>query len=329
MLGILRSAVAREHTYSTSAGSGFATFMKLRGRRIIEGCGVRWYSTRAGFYMPIPLQLRLEPEPAELDSMLRRSRALGVRFASVTVPGTPSGLYVCRNKTYDIRSVQHSIRYKVRKGLENCSFAPVETAELISEGIHLNRDTMQRQGRYDPEFGDPEQWARIVRAIGECAQIASVGAYIDGRLAAYAITCREDGWLHILHRMSRLDCLAYYPNHALDFHLTCQIAGDSGLQAVCMGWMPLLPVEGLHMYKQKLGYDVVAQNSAVVMHPLLRQLAGNRFAPAAMRLAMRIRPQNLTLKYASALLSAARASGQAAHGEARLPKSRPTLENSL
>lgn len=304
------AAVAREGaSYSQGPGSGFAAFMQLRGRTIIKGCGASWYSTRGGFYMPLPLQLRLQPDPAQLDSLLRRSRAVGVRFASATVPGAPSGLYVCRNKAYDIRSVQHSIRYKVRKGLDNCVFAPVETAELISEGIHLNRETMLRQERYDPEFGDREQWARIVRAIDDCAQIASIGAYVKGRLAAFAITCREDGWLHILHRMSRLDCLQHYPNHALDFHLTCEITRDSSLEAVCMGWVPLLPVEGLDMYKRKLGYELLAHNSAVVVHPMIRPFVDNRLTPACVRLAMRARPDNQTLRYASALIAAARSGG--------------------
>lgn len=289
-------------------GAVLAKFMELRGHRIVEGCGSLWYATGGGFFTSLPLHLRLEPDPGDLEKFLRKSRAIGVRFPSYTWPGVAGGMYVCRTRPYDLRTVHHGMRSKVHKGMNDCSVRRVEEAELQSQGLRLNLDTMSRQGRYDPEFGDPRRWARLVKAVYSCRGMDVVGAFIDDQLGAYAITCRDDRWLHVLYKMSRLELLEHGPNQVLDFTIARDGMVNPGLDAVCLGWTPLLYIDGLHHYKERLGYECVPENFVFRIHPALAPLLTSVMAARVANFATRIMPRNETLKIVSEVMRRARVS---------------------
>ena len=113
---------------------------------------------------------------------------------------------------------------------------------------------MKRQCRFDAEFGDAARWSRFVKAILESPCISAFGAFLDGRLGSYAITCLEDGWLEILYKMNSFEFDHLHPCQVLDYNLTRRIATDALVDAVSMGWAPLVARQGLHDYKVRLGY---------------------------------------------------------------------------
>jgi hypothetical protein len=307
----IQSAVISDHQPGRGLqGAGLARFMELRGRRVIEACGVLWYGTDAHFYLSLPHQLRFGTDRGEIKRFLWKSSANGVRHPSLTSPGLPSGLYVYRDKQYDLSSLHRNFRAKVRRGLEQCEIRPMDEAELLRQGFTLNLETMQRQGRYDPEFGSGRQWRRLVEAIRRCPAITAMGAFNCGRLAAYAIVCREDGWLHILHRMSRNADLECCPNHVLDFTLTQEITRDPTLEAVSMGYASLVSTWGLHEYKTRLGYTLCAHNSVVQLHPAIEPLFKSRALVHAVDVTRRRWPRVQTLERISSVLHGALLSHQ-------------------
>lgn len=306
---MLMEAVAEPKTAAKGlAGKGLARFFELRGREIVEAAGALWYSVPGRIFMSLPHQLTPDPERAEIRRMLRQTRGLGVRYPSQTRPGYPSGLYVCRNKEYDFGSVQPRLRSKVRRGLENCEIRRIEADELLAQGLLLNHETMSRQGRYDAEFGEAAQWRRLVYAIPQCPEIEPMGAFIGGRLAAYCICCREDGWLHMLHQMSRQQDLEFFPNHALDFAVTRQIVLDPTLEAVCFGLMGLVAGTGLHDYKVRLGYETIPQNSVFELHPALAPVMAGAPVVGGLQLLRKLRPQNQLIERVTTVLAGARIS---------------------
>ena len=304
------AASARVSTTSTSElpGAGLAKFLQLRGRRVVEACGIRWYSVKNGLYMSLPYQLEPCLEPRQVEEMLKSIGALGVRFPSRSRPGLPSGLYVCRQRDYDFDSVKRQFRAHVRRGLATCEVRRVREQELLRQGHPLNLQTMERQGRYDPEFGDLDRWERFVHAIGQCPEIVPMGAFSNDRLLAYAITCREDGWFHVLHQMSRSDALDQHPNHTLTFALTREIATNPEIEAVCLGYKALLDQDGLHQYKKRFGYEMIEQNSVIQLRPAAAALLSNRYSIHAVQALRRRRPLDQTLEMAASVMVGARLS---------------------
>ena len=288
-------------------GRGLAQFMDARGRRIVESRSALWHSTDGKMLMSLPYHLALDPEAGEMDELLRRSGSLGVRYPSITRQGSPGGLYVCRDKEYNLKTVQSRLRSKVRRGLEQCEVRLIQPDELLGQGLRLNQETMGRQGRYETEFGEVSSFARLVNAIDVSRSIAAYGSFIDGVLGAYCVTYEEDGWFHILHQMSRLDCLERYPNHALAFTLTEAALSKPEILGMSYGLKSLVNTAGLHDFKLRMGFECLSQNMVCELHPLASGVLTSGLASAGVKLARRCFPRDQRLERVQAVICSARA----------------------
>ena len=135
---------------ATIPGSVLARFMELRGRHIVKACGVLWYTVPGRFLMSLPYQGMLNPDPLEVRRMIREAGAFGARFPSLSWSGLESGLYVVRQRNYDIGSLHAKHRPRVRHALRCFEVRTTERSELLDQGGALNLSTMARQGRYRP-----------------------------------------------------------------------------------------------------------------------------------------------------------------------------------
>ena len=281
--------VIQPHPPGQTPGAALAQFWERRGCPVVESGGVFWRRFKGPFYTPIPTHLRLDPEKGEIEELLRRSRIVGVRFP-VCGPGIPAGLYVVRPASYTLASVSRKQRANVIRGLERCEIRRVEQDELTTAGILLNRDTMKRQTRHDPELDDPRRWAHFVSAVYACPSFEVTGAYVDGRLATYVICYREGSWLHLLYKMSRTEELEHRPNHALDYAVIRRAAGDPSVLAVANSITPF-DNPGLDQYKRRMGYELVPHPLAVQFHPALSPWIVNHAALGAVNVLRRAFPR--------------------------------------
>jgi len=291
-------------------GSVLARFLELRGRRIFRACDALWYTVPGRFLMSLPYQRMLNPDPQELRLMIRETGAFGVRFPSLSWTGLEGGLYVLRRRPYGIESLHVKHRPRVRHGLQHFEVTLAEKSQLVRQGRALNLSTMARQGRYDPEFGEPRPWERFVEAAFACPGVSFPAVFSGPRLAAYMVTCREQRWLHILHQMSRQEDLPNFPNHLLTYAVTAQASADASLEAVCYGCSPLFAADGLHEYKLRFGYEFAPHRSAIQLHPALKAALDNPVARAALRAARRLRRNDQRLETAETVLEGARSSGR-------------------
>jgi len=308
---LLEANLSKENSAGAQPPGGIlARFLELRGRRIVRACGALWYTVPGRFLMSLPYQEMLDPDPVELRRMIRDAGAFGARFPSLRWTGLESGLYVLRRRNYDIGSLHVKHRPRVRHGLQHFEVRLVEKAQLLDQGRALNLTTMARQGRYDPEFGEPRRWERLVEAAFACPGVSFPGVFSGSRLAAYMVTCREQKWLHILHQMSRQEDLSNFPNHLLTYAVTAQAAADTSLEAVCYGYVPLFAADGLHEYKLRFGYEMVPYRSAIQLHPVLEAVLQHPVARAAVRVARRLRQDDQRLETIETVLEGARVSGR-------------------
>jgi hypothetical protein len=282
--------------------------MELRGRRIVKGCGAVWYAVPGRFLMSLPYQAMLNPPRSELARLLRDTGAAGVRFPSNHWTGLESGLYVLRRRPYDLGSVHPKQRPRVRRGLTCFQVRMATKDQLLSQGLDLNRSTMARQGRYDPEFGERQRWESLLEAAFACSEVCFPAAFAGSRMAAFMITCREHGWLHILSQMSRQDDLANFPNHVLTYTVTQQAVADESLDAICYGYVPLFAADGLHEYKLRFGYEMIPHQSAFQLHPAMGLLLANPVVHGAVRCARALCPDSQNLETVESVLRGARSS---------------------
>jgi len=189
-------------------------------------------------------------------------------------------------------------------------------SELLRQGLRLNTDTMARQGRYDPEFGEPARWGRLVKAVHGSSAVVAYGAFHEGRLAAYAITCRDGGWLHLMHQNSRTDDLRHFPNHALSFAVTRLAAEDAALEGISFGIRSLIDSVGLHDFKLKLGYEFIERTSAFQLHPAVAPVLLSGALRRIVGGLRRVRPQDQRIEKVEAVLEGAARSARSGSGSA-------------
>lgn len=251
-------------------GNLYAGFMERRGRRIFEGLGCYWHDVNPRMIMSIPYHEPMDPPAGALTDLLRRGNRVGARYLAPEGNGLAGGLYIRRKGPYDIKSVHHMSRNRVRRGLTNCTVREVEKSELEAQGLQLNLDTMKRQGRFDPEFGEARQWQRLVDACYSSPGVKVMGSFVENKLGSYAVTLTEDRCVHIMHVFSSAQLIdEFFPSKALTFTLTKRVE-EPDIDAVSYGLSGLVQGAGLHEYKIRYGYDFIPYGYAFVLHPLAR-----------------------------------------------------------
>jgi hypothetical protein len=294
---------------SVPAGLALARFSEARGYPVFEAGGALWARgvTTKHLFDRLPLHATAPPDLGALRRALLVRPAFGAQYAT-SAGGNPSGLYVCRPREWSIQRMTKKRRQHLRRAAERTEVRWVVPEELLAAGLAANRDTMERQRRFDPELGTPEGWRRFVIALAECPGLRCAGAFVDGHLAAYGVACRDGRWLHLRYRMSRTEDLQHNASVALDAWLILEAARDPAIDVVCQGFV-VPGAEGLDRYKRELGYDVVPVGRALELHPLLRPVLASGLARRAARLASRARPGDRRLDTLSTLLGGV--SGQA------------------
>jgi hypothetical protein len=286
-------------------GANLAAFWEARGFRVFEMNGVLWGQYKGGFFTSLPFHLHLDPDADEIRAILRKSSVRGLRFPSSHLPGRRAGMYVANPATFGIQSISRRQRSHVNHGLRVCEFRTVTPDELLSEGIELNRDTLQRQKRADVNFLEPARWAAFVGAVEKTPGMTVHGAYVDGRLSAYIISCREGEWMHLIYKMSRAADLEHYPNHALDFTIVKEAAEDSAIRYVGNGFTSVLENEGLDRYKRQMGYEIAEHNLCLHFHPALAPGLSSKVAVWLASGVQKVLPGNDRVEYIATVIRGA------------------------
>jgi hypothetical protein len=208
-----------------------------------------------------------------------------LRFPVPDRRGIQSGLYVCNPEDYNLQTVSRKQRSHVKQGLEHCEIRLMSGDELASQGLDLNRQTLERQGRSEEAFLDPRKWRQFGCAVEKSPGMMTWGAFMGGRLSTYIVGCRDGEWLHLMYKASRTEDLPQHINHALDFFIASSAAADLGIRRISNGSVSVSPNEGLDRYKRQMGYSILEQNHAIYFHPLFAPALSSRTSVALSRAA--------------------------------------------
>jgi hypothetical protein len=288
--------------------SNFAGFWERRGRRVFEHNGILWGHHKGPFYTCFPQHLRIDAEPAELREIFSAGGVKGLRFPSAVRPGLANGMYVMNPQAYSLKTVNQRQRTHVKRGLDACEIRTMDHEELAALGLDLNRDTMARQDRSDEDFLDPVRWKQFAKAVHDTPAMAIHGAFVDGQLASYLISCREDDWVHMIYGMSRTHLREFYPNHALDFVFITGLSEDPSIRFISNGSTSMLPNEGLDRFKRQMGYQLSEQNLCIHFHPLVSSLLTSRAVDSVLQGLQSLMPEREDLAYRAKIIEGARLS---------------------
>ena len=245
------------------------SFFVKRGHRVVQTAGCWWYDEyrQNRVYNSFPPHRLTDPTREEIGQIFRGvPAALAIRFTGPPRSRGDESFIWARRKPYDLTVLSSKSRNQTRRGIERCQVKRLSWDELLKLAGEAHSDTMKRHGTNGAEsLGFDIQ-------LSECPAYEPWGAYIDGRLAAYAVTLQVEDWVHILLHRSVTAHLKVRPNNALIFCMVKELLSSPGVSAVGYGLQPLTRLDSLEHFKLGMGFVKEPVCQHIVWAPRLKLL---------------------------------------------------------
>ena len=248
-------------------------FFESRGHRVVKTASCWWYDEyrQRSLYTSFPTHRLIDPPRAEIAELFHRlPSALGVRFIAPAGSRSHQSFNWVRRKPYDLAALSSKSRNQTRRGMERCQLKTLSWDELVALAGEAHRDTMKRHRTNGAEsLGFDVQ-------LSECPAYEAWGAFIDGHLAAYAVTLLVEDWVHILLHRSVTAYLKFYPNNALIFSVVSELLCRPDVTTVSFGLEPLMSHDSLAHFKSGMGFArepvyqrvVLAKRAKLLLNPI-------------------------------------------------------------
>jgi hypothetical protein len=272
----------------------FAHWLRNQGYHVVRTPSSYWYEASRGVYQAFPYQWIIEPPESELRGLLRRERAIALRYsAPVSAPhGMISYHVVCEGPSYDIDTLSRQSRQNVRKGLKHVNVEQISLDRLATDGWRLRQETLARQGREGAE--SEAWWCRLCRTAVGLDGFEAWGAVCDGDLLASFLAFHCGDCYSLLYEQSATSALDYRVNNALYYGVIHEALQQPGISEVFLGLHSLDAPSSVDNFKFRMGCTARAVRQRVAFHPWLAPVL-NHLSHAALRKLVHWRSQNPTL----------------------------------
>ncbi len=243
----------------------FAEQERERGRRIHHNDGVAWATVAGSYSRPVFEFRRIRPGEA------RPARHLSLLGYSHQVPdpemGTRSVGFMTMEcdalRSFGISALRSEKRAQVRKGLRECEVR--EIVDLSAEidairAVAISQAARQMQtGQFDrPPSYYTEQEAAWRLSVQRCFGRTGwrwLGAYVDGRLAAYLTLLAVEDHAIFMAVKSHTDSFRHCPSDALYFRALEELRDARWCRRVVNGGVAH---ESLNRFKGQFGFAPVS-----------------------------------------------------------------------
>jgi hypothetical protein len=245
----------------------FAEWLERQHHRVVRTPSSWWYEASPHVYQAFPLHWVVRPQEGELLELLRRERAVALRYSTPldAAMGRVSYHAVCADREYGLQTLEGRARNAVRRGLERCKVERVPLELLAEEGWQLEVDTCRRQGREVPL--SREEWRRRYRSAAQLSGFEGWGAIVGGRLAASLLCFRIEDWCEIISQQCLAEFLGARVNNALTFVVTQSMLRRQEGLSVFYTLQSLDAPDSVDHFKFDMGYVAKALRQRVMFHP--------------------------------------------------------------
>jgi hypothetical protein len=289
-------------------------FYERAGYPVAKTSNAYWYVPGRRFYKNFPCGAAITPSREELSDLSHHRGILGAEFFNRDGIGVPSGLWMMRDSTYDLHSVQRQFRQHLVPALEREQVREISFADLAAQATAANLETLGRQHHADAHIADPAMWRRLCNAGAHVPGAGVFASFSAHRLMAYLIYFVVDGTCYGLISKSIDEARHTGSNHALYFTYTRTMIRRAEITAVTLGLQSIPPIEGVDRMKRHAGHSLEPFHVAVSLRPFARALIGGRVGAIALRAAERILGSTDEIQRTRALHSILAATESASRG---------------
>ena len=108
----------------------FSEWLRRQGHRVVETESARWFDRAPRTFLAFPWHRMIRPSREELVGLLRKERAIALRFSAPPDDAAGADGYdvLLDTPTYDLTNVSRSTRPVVRKALERCEIITIDSS---------------------------------------------------------------------------------------------------------------------------------------------------------------------------------------------------------
>lgn len=251
----------------------FAEWFRRQGQLVVRTSSSYWVKQGPGAFQAFPYHWIIEPPQSELHDLLKKSRAITLRYSTPISAraGYVSYHTILEDTAYDFPNLASRTRTNVRRGLEFCRVEPICFERLADEGFSLQLDTLDRQGR-KLDLAQ-SKWKRLCLTAGDLPGFEAWGALVNGKLTASIITFLMQDCYYILYPQCLRQYLPERVNNALSFAVTCNLMKRPETKCIHYGLHSLDAPPSVDEFKFRMGYIAKPVRQRVDFHPWLRAFA--------------------------------------------------------
>jgi len=252
--------------------------------------GVPW-KISGGMMTPLAMPHTVKRQTREeVRRAMRRTGALVARWNDAWDTEPCDWWWVCcDDPAYDVGNFKSKARWGVRKGLRESEVRQVDLSWLAEHGYEVHDAAYhgyEADGSEVATWDTRERFTAAVMTFADLQCREAWGAFVDGKLVAYAMCAIRDNAVDITESKSDPAWLKKRPNDALTYVLTKHYLTERRLLYVTCGSRHLGERSHIQELRMRLGYRRIYCPLRLELHLLLKVVLGGRAPRVAERLGL-------------------------------------------
>jgi hypothetical protein len=186
------------------------------------------------------------------------------------LPRKNSYEFILKTNDYSIERFAKKIRNRIRKSLQNCTFKRPSLEDLLTFGIAINQQTLERQHKKDTMLTDGKRWKCYITSFYNHENVHILGAYYANRMVGYIIATELEDKCIINHAfIDRVDSEITDPMNGLLYSLVNRFIETNGSVNISYGLDSIMELPELNRFKNNMLFDKVPVSRVYVVNPFL------------------------------------------------------------
>ena len=228
----------------------FIELQKKTGLEFITTGSIHWMNSNKNYAVSSPALEFSNPTLDDLEQILSKKNIWFVNFICEFTENNTNE-YSFTGSEYKLENFSSKIRNQIRKSLKSCEIKVPSFEEIVSQGIIINRETLSLHNRTVVYLTNEDLWMKYVKELMSSKDVYVYGAYVEGKLAAYAFFIKVNDKYYIYHPFSSRIYSKSAPMNGLLFTAINDFIkhDDTGVD-VSYGLASFFSMQGLDKFKK-------------------------------------------------------------------------------
>ena len=251
-------------------GDEFAVLHRDLGLKVINTGACNWIINENKTALSCPPEMVVFPTDEEITLVFRQGvRAISFRTET---EGKNFFEYLYEGATYNLEQFDRKVRNRVKKGLSSCQVMTPDLTDLMTQGLRINQQTIERQARDEQYLTNPELWERFITTLYDADDVHVRGAYVDGVLAAYAVFMKVNDQYYVYYPYMDREYAAHCPMNAIYFAFINDRIESEGSIRISAGLSSYIEKKELDRFKTNMLFEMVPCSRVLVISPRIAPL---------------------------------------------------------